>query len=145
MNNKYFKCHTFDAWKKDYFLKFFFTGIRLPSDIIRRTKTPNTSLVNSFSVWILYFCQHTYRPHQSRKHCVKSVQIRSYFSSIFSCIRTEYRKIRVRKLLHIWRLFTYWKIFHYHQLFHLINRDKLWNCHNEKGIHNMLRGISVTF
>ena len=30
-------------------------------------------------------------------HCVKSVHIRSFFWSVFSCIRTEYRKIRVRK------------------------------------------------
>ena len=30
-------------------------------------------------------------------HCVKSVQTRSYFWSIFSCIGTEYRKIRTRK------------------------------------------------
>ena len=29
-------------------------------------------------------------------HCVKSVQIRSYFWFVFSCIRTEYRKIRTR-------------------------------------------------
>ena len=29
-------------------------------------------------------------------HCVKSVQIRSYFWSVFFCIRTEYRKIRTR-------------------------------------------------
>ena len=29
-------------------------------------------------------------------HCVKSVQIQSYFWSVFSCIRTEYRKIRTR-------------------------------------------------
>ena len=29
-------------------------------------------------------------------HCVKSVQIWSYFWSVFSCIRTEYRKIRTR-------------------------------------------------
>ena len=29
-------------------------------------------------------------------HCVKSAQIRSYFWSVFSCIRTEYRKIRTR-------------------------------------------------
>ena len=29
-------------------------------------------------------------------HCVKSVQIRSYFWSVFSCIRIEYRKIRTR-------------------------------------------------
>ena len=31
------------------------------------------------------------------QHCVKSAQIRSFFWSVFSCIRTEYRKIRVRK------------------------------------------------
>ena len=29
-------------------------------------------------------------------HCVKSVQIRNYFWSVFSYIRTEYRKIRTR-------------------------------------------------
>ena len=29
-------------------------------------------------------------------HCVKSVQIQSYFWSIFFCIRTEYRKIPTR-------------------------------------------------
>ena len=31
-----------------------------------------------------------------RNHYVKSVQIRSYFLSVFSCIRAEYRKIRTR-------------------------------------------------
>ena len=31
------------------------------------------------------------------RHCVKSVQILSFFWSLFSCIRTEYRKIRTRK------------------------------------------------
>ena len=30
-------------------------------------------------------------------HCVKSVQIWSFFWSIFSCINSEYRKIRARK------------------------------------------------
>ena len=30
-------------------------------------------------------------------HCLKSVQIRSLFWSVFSCIRTEYRKIQTRK------------------------------------------------
>ena len=30
-------------------------------------------------------------------HCVKSVQIRSFFWFIFSCIRTEYSKMRTRK------------------------------------------------
>ena len=29
-------------------------------------------------------------------HCAKSVQIRSYFWSVFSCIQTEYRKTRTR-------------------------------------------------
>ena len=32
-----------------------------------------------------------------QKNCVKSVQIWSYFWSVFSCIRSEYRKIRTRK------------------------------------------------
>ena len=31
-----------------------------------------------------------------KRHCVKSVQIRSYFWSVFSCIRIEYRKMRTR-------------------------------------------------
>ena len=35
--------------------------------------------------------------------CVKSVLIRSFFWSVFSCIRTEYGDI-----LRIWRLFTQW-------------------------------------
>ena len=30
-------------------------------------------------------------------HCMKSIQSRSFFWSVFSCIRTEYRKIRTRK------------------------------------------------
>ena len=30
-------------------------------------------------------------------HCVKSVQIRSFFRSAFSCIQSEYEKIRTRK------------------------------------------------
>ena len=29
-------------------------------------------------------------------HCVKSVQIRSYLWSVFSCIQSKYRKIRTR-------------------------------------------------
>ena len=34
--------------------------------------------------------------HLFSSHCVKIVQIRSYFCSVFSCIRIEYRKIRTR-------------------------------------------------
>ena len=32
-----------------------------------------------------------------KRHCVKSIQILSFFWSVLSCIRTEYRKIRTRK------------------------------------------------
>ena len=41
-------------------------------------------------------------------HYVKSVQIRRYFWSVFSCFWTKYRKIRTWKKLHIWTLFTQW-------------------------------------
>ena len=37
-------------------------------------------------------------------HCVKSVQIQSYFLSVFSCIRTEYRKIRTRNNSVFWHI-----------------------------------------
>ena len=33
---------------------------------------------------------------RTRQHCVKCVQIRSFFWSVISCIRTEYRKIQTR-------------------------------------------------
>ena len=36
-------------------------------------------------------------PAFSYFHCVKSVQVGSFFWSAFSCIRTEYRKIWIRK------------------------------------------------
>ena len=31
-------------------------------------------------------------------HCMKSVQTRSYFWSVFSCIRTEYGEIRSKRI-----------------------------------------------
>ena len=34
-------------------------------------------------------------------HCVKSVQLRSFFWFVFSCSRTEYRKIWTRKTLYL--------------------------------------------
>ena len=40
----------------------------------------------------------------SADHCVKSVQIRSFFWSVFFCIQSEYRKIRTRK--YVFRHFT---------------------------------------
>ena len=47
-------------------------------------------------------------------HCVKSVQIKSFFWSIFSCIRTE-SSVQIKentnqKKLRIWTLFTQWNI-----------------------------------
>ena len=36
-------------------------------------------------------------PKSQYRHCVKSVQIWSFFWSVFSCIQGEYRKIRTRK------------------------------------------------
>ena len=39
-------------------------------------------------------------------YCVKNVQIRSFFWSVFFFIRTEYREIRTRKKLRIRTLFT---------------------------------------
>ena len=79
---------------------------------------------------------------ECRKHCVKSVQIQSFFWSIFSCIRTEYGDIlrteykeilrispysvrsippyslRIQgntdqKKLSIWTLFTQWRSSYY--------------------------------
>ena len=57
----------------------------------------------------------------SHAHCVKSLQIQSFFWSVFSRIRTEYGEIRsispysvlmrentVQKKLHIWTFFTQW-------------------------------------
>ena len=59
------------------------------------------------------------------KHCVKSVQIRSLFWSVFPCIRTEYEDLRSKspysvqmrentdqKKLRIWTLFTQRMISH---------------------------------
>ena len=34
--------------------------------------------------------------HEQGLHCVKSVQMWSYFLSVFSCIQSEYREIRAR-------------------------------------------------
>ena len=59
---------------------------------------------------------------ETMKHCMKSVQIRSFFWSVFSCIQTEYREtlpvfpysVRMRKntnqkKLRIWTLFPQWR------------------------------------
>ena len=59
-------------------------------------------------------------------HCVKSVQIRSYFWSVFFCIRTEYRKIRTRKnsvFGHFWRSES-----NCHSKFLHSKKQYLWEC-----------------
>ena len=69
--------------------------------------------------------------HESYLHCVKSVQIRSYFWSIFSCIRTEYRKIRTRNNLH-----TFYAVLKYrwNQLIDALPnwyKDRILNCRGD--------------
>ena len=98
---------------------------------------PHKLLTNLISCFISYF---TKKPLETahaclifcNSHCMKSVQIRSFFWSVFSRIRTEYREI-----LRIWTLFrqcfhkifqnmsgelslNVWKIFRDHGYFYRI-------------------------
>ena len=43
-----------------------------------------------------HYLHHFFLIFKTIFHCVKIVQIRSYFWSVFSCIQSEYRKIRIR-------------------------------------------------
>ena len=71
-------------------------------------------------VWPCFFCTHV-RNNTCITHCMKSVQIRSFFWSVFYCIWTEYGEIlRISPYLvqmlenmdqkkpRIWTLFTRW-------------------------------------
>ena len=49
---------------------------------------------------------------------VKSVQIRSFFWAVFSCIRTEYKKIQTRKI----------SVFRYFSRSSLLRSSKLTKC-----------------
>ena len=85
------------------------------------------SSLNKSSKWFKKSFQYNVFPSfflYCSKHCVKSVQIRSNFWSVFSCIQTECGEIlrispysvRMRenkdhKLLRIWTLFTQWYFF----------------------------------
>ena len=70
----------------NYFLKLTLesTSTKPPS----RIKSP----LNIFHLSNIFLCMIF-----GALHCVKSVQIQSFFWSVFSCIWTEYRKIRTRK------------------------------------------------
>ena len=50
-----------------------------------------TSVVFYLVAWNKYFVMHTW-------HCVKKVQIRSFFWSVFYCIRTEFGELRSKSL-----------------------------------------------
>ena len=69
-------------------------------------------------------------------HCVKSVQIRSFFWSVFSCIRTEYRKIRTRNKTvfgHFSRSGCLWILFFFSFKFALIINSILIDVNTECG------------
>ena len=91
--NRHARCVLF-AIKK--FRSGFYFVIKYPSRLNLRSykiwKIPN--LYNFHS---LYQLLHSQEYRNGLKLCsVKSVQIRSYFWSVFSCIQSEYRKIRTR-------------------------------------------------
>ena len=57
------------------------------------------SSLNKSSKWFKKSFQYNVFPSfflYCSKHCVKSVQIRSNFWSVFSCIQSKYRKIRIK-------------------------------------------------
>ena len=62
------------------------------------------SLVLSVALFLFLCSSDTYKMKTFRYsedfHCVKSVQIWSFFLSVFSCIQSKYRKIRTRKTLY---------------------------------------------
>ena len=77
------------------------------------------------SQWILNIClpavKHDYSSHlqsmtlatirirlTSIFHCVKTLQIRSFFWSVFSCIQSKYRKMRTRKNSIFGQFFSQW-------------------------------------
>ena len=87
------------------------------------------SLKVLLSFWLI-FCQFQSCIAHESVHFVKSVQIRSFIWSVFSCIRTEYgdllRKspcsVRIQentdqKKLRIWTLFTQWLVIKKHVFF----------------------------
>ena len=86
--------------------------------------------VNRRNTSIFSICFPKLDLHQIKfNHCVKSVQIRSFFWSVFSCIRTKYGDLRSKspysvriqentdqKKLRIWTLFTKCIVFKVHSV-----------------------------
>ena len=86
--------------------------------LLRQILNP-LKLYATFSYQLVYKVLYIFYIFMQDQHCVKSVQIQSFFWSVFSCIRTEYgdllRKspysVRIQentdqKKLRIWTLFT---------------------------------------
>ena len=57
--------------------------------------------INALKVYQINMYPNLILPYEANTgtvgHCVESVQIRSFFWLVFSCIRTEYRNTRTRK------------------------------------------------
>ena len=94
--------------QQNLFLKMFFKLFHLWLTQFLFYIFPHCStffFINEIFKGILFLMVQNYYVIRSQ-HRVKSVQIRSYFWSVFSCIWTEYRKIWSRKKPRIWTLFT---------------------------------------
>ena len=72
---------------RKFFRKIFLRQFSLPQEIFRKEENGITGNISKCS-W--------YYVTLSFIHCVKSIQIQNYFWSVFSCIQSENRKIRIR-------------------------------------------------
>ena len=84
------------------------------ADVARHCTPSNVNSLHNKNRLAIKTSSKVHFQSQSSNYCVKSVQIRSWFWSEFSRIRTEYGEILcispypVRKKLRIWTLFTQW-------------------------------------
>ena len=62
------------------------TGETFYSQLVYKAEEGKSYILTSFKI----------HSNQNERYCVKSVQIRSYFWSIFFCIQSKYRKIWTR-------------------------------------------------
>ena len=80
------------TYASNYFIfwKFYFSLMISCKELVWLTNFPNVYVHNFRKrrrfIWVCFF-----------PHCVKSIQKRSFFCSVFSCIQFEYREIRTRK------------------------------------------------
>ena len=81
--------------KKKIVFRFFSCTTNLIKDL---QIVSSLFIYDYISCYICHYLIYSIPPSLSsyRIHCVKSIQIRSYFCPVFSWIRTKYRKIRTR-------------------------------------------------